>query len=68
MTNKEIVNRNIGLSFDFIRQIIDNPELLDNVENNSVVDFLQKDYPEREDANSKPANKYFKVKRTFEVI
>lgn len=27
MTNKETVNRNVGLSFDFIRQIVKNNEL-----------------------------------------
>ena len=29
MTNKEIVNRNIGLTFDLIRKIIENPDLAD---------------------------------------
>jgi len=45
MTNKETVNRNVGLSFDFIRQIVRNPEMIDKIENNSTIEFLQKDYP-----------------------
>ena len=48
MTNKETVNRNIGLSFDFLRQIIRNPEILDQIKDNSIIEFLQKDYTERE--------------------
>ncbi len=68
MTNKETINRNIGLTFDFARQIIKNPELLDNIEDNSVIEFLQKDYPERETTNKIIADKYIKVKRNFELI
>ncbi len=31
MTKKEYVNRNIGMTFDFIRQAVDNPEILNIV-------------------------------------
>ncbi len=31
MTNKEIVNRNIGLTFDFVKQIIDDPALAEQL-------------------------------------
>ena len=68
MTNKETVNRNVGLSFDFIGQIVRNPEMIDAIENNSTIEFLQKDYPEREKMNRIIANKYIKVKRNFEMI
>ncbi len=68
MTNKETVNRNIGLSFDFIRQIVRNPEIIDEIENNSTIEFLQKDYPEREKTKRIIADKYIKVKRNFEMI
>ena len=34
MTNKETVNRNVGLSFDFIRQIVKRPEMTDKIRNN----------------------------------
>jgi len=68
MTNKETVNRNIGLTFDFVRQIVEDPELIDNINNNSTIEFLQKDYPEREHTKWIIADKFIKVKRKFEVI
>jgi hypothetical protein len=68
MTNKETVNRNVGLSFDFIRQIVKNPTMIDEIENNSTIEFLQKDYPEREKTKRIIADKFIKVKRDFEMI
>jgi len=68
MTNIETVNRNVGLSFDFIRQIIKKPEMINEIENNTTIEFLQKDYPEREDTKRIIANKFIKVKRNFEMI
>lgn len=68
MTNKETINRNIGLTFDFVGQIIDDPELLDSVDDDSTIEFLQKDYPERESSRQKVADKFIKVNRSFELI
>jgi len=68
MTNKETVNRNIGLTFDFLKQIIKNPELVDQIKDDSVIEFLQKDNPVKETNNRKAADKFIKVKRSFEVI
>lgn len=44
MTNKEIVNRNIGLTFDLIRKIIENPDLADKIPDKSVIEFVEKDF------------------------
>ncbi len=44
MTNKEIVNRNIGLTFDLVRKIIENPELIEKIPDNSVIEFVEKDF------------------------
>ena len=68
MTNKETINRNVGLSFDFIRQIVKNTEIIDKIENNSTIEFLQKDYPAREKTKRIIADKFIKVKRKFEMI
>lgn len=68
MTNKEIVNRNIGLSFDFLKQIVRNPAILESIKNNSVIEFLQKDYPEKESVNKSNPDHYFKIKREFEAV
>jgi len=68
MTNKETVARNVGQSFDFIKQIVKNPTMIDEIENNSTIEFLQKDYPEREKTKQIIADKFIKVKRDFEII
>jgi hypothetical protein len=68
MTNKETVNRNIGLTFDFLKQIIKNPELVDQIKDDSVIEFLQKDNPVKETNNREVADKFIKVKRNFELI
>ena len=68
MTNKETVNRNIGLTFDFVRQIIDNPDLIDELEDNSTIEFLQKDYPETKNVDDVVADKYIRIKRSFEIL
>ncbi len=68
MTNKETVNRNIGLTFDFVKQIIKNSKMIDEIQDNSTIEFLQKDYPEREKTRKILPDKFIKVKRNFEMI
>ena len=68
MTNKETISRNIGLTFDFEKQIVENPELIDKLKDNSTIEFLQKDYPEREHTKRIIADRFIKVKRDFELI
>ena len=68
MTNKETISVNIGLTFDFIRQVVKHPEILDNIKDHSTIEFLQKDYPERENTKRVIADKFIKVKRNFELI
>ena len=68
MTNKETVNRNIGLSFDFVKQIVGNPEMIEIIEDNSIIEFLQKHYPEREKARKTIPDKFIRVSRSFEMI
>jgi hypothetical protein len=38
------------------------------IEDNSTIEFLQKDYPEREEAKRIIADKFIKVKWNFELI
>jgi hypothetical protein len=68
MTNKETVNRNIGLTFDFIRDLIKNPKTINKIEDNSTIDFLQKDYPEKITLNKNLPDRFIRVKRSFEII
>jgi len=68
MTNKEYVDRNIGLTFDFLRQIIDDPSVLDNIQDGAIIDFVEKDFTKTEYPNSVKPNKYIKVNNHFELI
>ncbi len=45
MTKKEVVDRSIGLTFDFIRGLVDNPEAVETIPNRSEIDFIEKDLP-----------------------
>ena len=71
MTKKETVNRNIGLTFDFIRQTVKEPTLLNNLPDGSVLEFVEKDFAKKEKnifQTKKVKRKYLRVKSTLEVI
>ncbi|MFA4851098.1 MAG: hypothetical protein WC868_01865 [Bacteroidales bacterium] len=44
MTNKEKIQRDIELTFDFIRQIIDSPRLAEQLPDKCEIDFIEKDF------------------------
>ena len=43
MTKKESINRNIGLTFDFLRQVVKDPSLLDKLSDSWRQDTHQED-------------------------
>jgi len=45
MTKKEYMERNIGITFDFIRHLIDHPEIIDTIPNGAELAFIDKDIP-----------------------
>ncbi len=45
MTKKEYAERNIGMTFDFIKQIIGHPEIIDTIPDGAELDFIDKDLP-----------------------
>lgn len=45
MTKKEYADRNIGMTFDFIRYLVDHPEVIDTIPDGSELDFIDKDMP-----------------------
>lgn len=45
MTNKETVERNIGLTIDFVNHLIDNPGLAENLPKKFQLKFIEKDFP-----------------------
>ena len=67
MTNKETVNRNIGLTFDLIRKIIDDPSLVENLPDNCEIEFIEKDFPVIK-KNYPRKSKLVKVKNDFELV
>jgi hypothetical protein len=66
MTNKETVNRNIGLTFDLIRKIIKNPDLADKIPDNSVIEFVEKDFEVKKKSYAKNS-KLINVKNEIEI-
>jgi hypothetical protein len=43
MTNKETIQRNIGLAFDFVNYLIDNKSELEKLPDNFTLEFLKRD-------------------------
>ncbi len=69
MTRKETINRNIGLSFDLLKEINKNPALLNKIPKGAIVEFVEKDFPKKEKnaGLQKKKRKYIRVKNEFEV-
>lgn len=72
MTTKETVKRNVGLTFDFVNYLIDNPSVADNLPDYFRLEFVEKDFShierkEQSQTDSDVRRKYVKVRNTFEV-
>lgn len=69
MTKKEYAARNIGITFDFIRQIIEHPEIIDTIPDNAELDFIDKDMPVKVKGRGGKRNiARYKVERIFEPM
>ena len=68
MTKKEKINRNLGLTFDFLRQIVDKPEIIDKIPDGSILEFVEKDFSTIERVKGKSKRKYLKVVSQIEGI
>ncbi len=69
MTKKEYMERNIGITFDFIRHLIDHPEIIDTIPNGAELAFIDKDIPfkiKRQDKGKKVAR--YRVEHIFESL
>jgi hypothetical protein len=69
MTKKEYVERNIGVTFDFVKHIIDHPEIIGTLPDGAELDFIDKDVPLKTKAplKKKKITRY-KVQHTFELV
>ena len=68
MTNKETVDRNLGLTFDFLRQVLKNPSIMDEIPTKSVIEFVEKDYAKKETKTSVKPNRFLRVITQFELL
>ena len=69
MTNKEQIQRDIAIAFDFVEQIVDNPDILDKIPDGTSITFLDNENVKPEKLVTKDtAKKYVKVRRHFEVL
>lgn len=69
MTKKEYMERNIGITFDFIRHLIDHPEIIDTIPNGAELAFIDKNIPfkiKRQDKGKKVAR--YRVEHIFESL
>jgi len=73
MTHKETVERNIGLTFDFVNYLIDNKEEVNKLPDNFSLEFIEKDFTKIEQKQTQKVSnlnlqqKYVRVKNTFDV-
>ncbi len=73
MTHKETVERNIGLTFDYVNYLIDNKEEVEKLPENFKLEFIEKDFPKiehkQEQLSTSPIlnKKYVRVKNSFDV-
>jgi hypothetical protein len=69
MTNKEQIQRDLSVAFDFVEQIINNPDMLDKIPDGSNITFLDDENVKPEKKLTKNTQKkYVKVKRSFELL
>lgn len=72
MTNKETIERNLGLTFDFVNYLIDNPSVADSLPEDFKLEFIEKDFPniekkEQSQADPKVVRKFVRVRNAFEL-
>jgi hypothetical protein len=64
MTRHEIVDRNIRLTFDFIRYVLENPGMLDKIPEGAEIDFID---TETANVMTKPSKGLKKPRLTLKV-
>jgi hypothetical protein len=71
MTNKEYITRNIGLTFDFVRYLIDNPKMIEKIPDEFILEFVEKDFSKKNQRSPKVFKKqketFVRVRNTFEI-
>ena len=69
MTKKEYAERNVGMTFDFIRQVVGRPGTFDAIADGSEIDFIDKDMPVKTKATGKRKKVVlYRVEHVFEPV
>jgi hypothetical protein len=53
MKRDEIVNRNISLTFDFLKYITEHPEMIEQIPDGCELEFIDKGFPLADDWKNK---------------
>ncbi|MDZ4844416.1 MAG: hypothetical protein SH857_02580 [Chitinophagales bacterium] len=67
MTNKEQVKRNLGLTFDFVHQLIEQPEHLAKLPEKFTLQFEEKDFSKSDEERRGKKMKSVRVKSKFDI-
>jgi len=69
MTKKELINKNIGITFDFLRYVVDHPEMINSIPNGAELSFIDKDMPmSLEEMKEARRVMRYKVEHVFEPV
>ena len=69
MQNNEKIKRDLAIGLDFVENILQNPDLLDEIPDGATISFLDRATPKTETLKDQRMNrKYVKVKRNFELL
>jgi len=69
MTKKELADINIGMTFDFIKQLLEHPEIVDTIKDGAEVNFIDKDTPIKEKSRERRRKiMSYKVGHIFKII
>ncbi|MCX6280044.1 MAG: hypothetical protein NT004_18425 [Bacteroidetes bacterium] len=68
MTNREKIKKDIVVAFDFVDQLLANPEMLEKIPDGSTIRFLDSEKEIREKKNDKGKKQYVRVKKHFELL
>ncbi|MBW1706244.1 MAG: hypothetical protein JRJ86_13925 [Deltaproteobacteria bacterium] len=69
MRKNEIVKKNTSLVFDFLRYLVEHPEMIQKIPDGSELEFLDKDFPILESENSAEESEklFLTVEHTFDI-
>jgi hypothetical protein len=57
MKKNEIINRNISLTFDFLRYLTEHPEMVEQIPDGCELEFIDKGFPSPEEDRDKEGEK-----------